>query len=68
MKRREQEPPGERREVMVSEKMEEPGAGWEMKTDKKTAGQRERERERCAIEESSSRGRGKLELTDWVKI
>lgn len=53
MKRREQEPPGERREVMVDEKMEEPDAGWEMKTDK-IAGRRERVRERCAIEESSS--------------
>jgi len=30
--RREQEPPGERREMIVNEKMEEPSAGWEVKT------------------------------------
>ena len=30
--RRKQEPPGERREVTVDEKVEEASAGWEMKT------------------------------------
>lgn len=30
--RREQEPPGERKGVIVGEKMEKPSAGWKMKT------------------------------------
>lgn len=46
MMRRDQEPPGERREVIVNEKMEEPSASWEMKTGL-GQGKEEREREVC---------------------
>lgn len=53
--RREQEPPGERREVIVYEKMEEPSAGWEMETALEDSWAVEgRVGERCAKEESRS--------------